>query len=260
MSPSGPEVQYRSNPAEVSMGDDYYELASLDHFWVKHRFKVFNKIFRKINFHNTIPKIADIGCGHGLLQCQLGDEYRWIVDGYDLNHVALDNSMATHHPIICYNVNERHGDLKGLYDIIFLFDVIEHLGDESSFVESIKYHLKPGGLLVVNVPAEPWLFSGYDKVVGHYRRYTEASMNKVFRRSGFSLALSTYWGLVYIPLIMLRKLMLHFTSDLSDSEISKRGFRPPSKIVNKIFDLISSTDPIPNHFAGSSLMAIYRSQ
>jgi SAM-dependent methyltransferase len=242
------------------MGDDWYELASLDHFWVKHRFKVFNRIFRKIWFSNPTPRVADIGCGHGLLQRQLYDHYRWIIDGYDLNQVALSNSMAAHQPIIFYDINERHSDLRGAYDVIFLFDVIEHLEDEFSFIESVKFHLKPGGLLVVNVPAKPWLFSGYDRVVGHFRRYTEKSMNKMFSRSGFILASSTYWGLAYIPLIMLRKLILRFRQGLTDSEITEAGFKPPAGVFNKFFDLISAVDPIPNHFAGSSLMTIYRYQ
>ena len=224
------------------MGDKWYELTNLDHFWVKHRFKVFNKMFKKNRFNYPIPRVADIGCGQGLLQRQLEDEYRWIVDGYDLNQVALTSSIAVHHPITFYDINERHTDLRGAYDIIFLLDVIEHLQDEIPFLESVKFHLRPGGLLVVNVPAEPWLCSSYDRAVGHFRRYTDKTINKIFCKSGLTLTSSSYWGLAYIPLIMLRKLILRFRPGLTESEIIEAGFKSPAKVFNKLFNLLSIFD------------------
>ena len=177
------------------MGDDWYDLSNLKHFWVAHRFRVLRHIARKHDIFRPNLRFADIGCGHGLLQAQLKNSYNIVADGYDLNHTALANSIAISNPICFYNINERHEDLKQADDVIFLFDVIEHLEDPAYFLESVKYHLKPDGLLVVNVPAEQWLFSRYDEVVGHFRRYTMKTLNNLLEHCGFTLITGTYWGL-----------------------------------------------------------------
>jgi 2-polyprenyl-3-methyl-5-hydroxy-6-metoxy-1,4-benzoquinol methylase len=251
-------IRYRSKPSSVNMDDVWYDLANIDHFWVTHRFNVLSSLFKSLKFINPSSKIADIGCGHGLLQKQLGDHFGWAVDGYDLNHFALRNSLATNHPLVFYDINERHEDLANYYDVVFLFDVIEHIDDERAFLDSVKFHLKPGGYLIVNVPTGPFLFSRYDKVVGHFRRYTSQALKSLFRQSGYSLVSSTNWGLPYIPLILLRKAMLTLQPELSDLEIMKTGFKPPSASLNSLFALISTFDIIPNHFIGSSLMSVYR--
>jgi len=239
------------------MGDSYYELASLDHFWVQHRFNVFKAILRNVDISRQSLRVADIGCGHGLLQCQLRDRFHWAIDGYDLNQAALCNSLAFNQTVEFYDINERHADLKFRYDIIFLFDVIEHLEDEVTFLDSVKFHLKKDGFLVVNVPAAPWLFSRYDKVQGHFRRYTWMSLNNTLHSSGFSPIICTYWGLIYIPLIAARKIVLDLRKRLSNEQINADGFKPPTIALNSFFKHLSALDPIPNRFAGSSLMAIY---
>ncbi|MFN7678278.1 MAG: class I SAM-dependent methyltransferase [Cyanobacteriota bacterium] len=253
-----PQIQYRSKPANVSMADDWYEIASLNHFWIKHRFKIFDIILRKIRWQKPTPNVADIGCGCGLLQRQLGTKYGWKVDGYDLNQAALSKSIAFDHSVVFYDINERHDDLKMKYDVIFLFDVIEHLEDEAAFLESVKFHLKSDGIIVVNVPAEQWLFSRYDEVAGHYRRYTRKSLNRIINQAGLSTIICTYWGLAYIPLILARKIVLSLNWRLTDYDIINSGFKPPSEILNKLLTSIIRFDPFPNFFAGSSLMGVYR--
>ena len=123
------------------MGDDWYDIADLNHFWVVHRLRVFHYIARTCKLFRPGLRMADIGCGHGLLQLQLERSYNVLVDGYDLNQTALSNSVAIRHPIYFYDINERHADLKEGYDVIFLFDVIEHLEDPSHFLEIGRAHV-----------------------------------------------------------------------------------------------------------------------
>ena len=250
-------IEYRSQPSEVSMGDQYYDLADLNHFWVHHRFRTFRRISRRLSIIKHGSRVADIGCGHGVLQLQLENSFGLLIDGYDLNHAALINSAASTHPTIFYDINERHADLKGVYDVIFLFDVIEHLADPTFFLDSVQYHLKPDGFLVVNVPAEQWLFSRYDKVMGHFRRYTRKSLNNTLKASGFKPLVCSYWGSVYIPLLLSRKFLLSVQPARSDAEIINSGFKPPSQTVNSIISFLSRFDPFPNYIAGSSLMGVY---
>jgi 2-polyprenyl-3-methyl-5-hydroxy-6-metoxy-1,4-benzoquinol methylase len=251
------KIIYLSEPSEVSMGDTYYYIADLNHFWIKHRFAIFRRMWNTLNYSKSKIKVADIGCGHGILQAQLGSSLGWIVDGYDLNHTALSSSMATNHPIHLYNIHDRVDHLKGSYDVICLFDVIEHIENEQEFLDSVKFHLKPDGILVLNVPAVPWLYSKYDRVQGHFRRYTLNSLKQTLQLSGFSQVLQSYWGITYVPLLLARKIMLILQTNMSSSKINEQGFRPPSQLVNSILSHMMDLDPMPNRYLGTSIMGIY---
>jgi len=66
--------------------------------------------------------------------------------------------------------------LNRRYDVICALDVIEHLHDDKAAVQWIVDHLKPGGLVILTVPAYGWLFSDHDRALGHYRRYTRKQL------------------------------------------------------------------------------------
>ncbi|MFZ0969888.1 MAG: hypothetical protein WAN13_16575, partial [Candidatus Acidiferrales bacterium] len=66
-------ITYLSAPVGVSMADQWFDIAALDHFWIRRRFDVFRRLSGDL-----IPQardIAEIGCGHGLVQRQIEDAY-----------------------------------------------------------------------------------------------------------------------------------------------------------------------------------------
>ncbi len=73
------------------------------------------------------------------------------------------------------------GDLTPtrLFDTILYIDVLEHIEEDAAELRTAAQHLRPGGHLIVLSPAHQWLFSPFDKVIGHYRRYTRASLQAV---------------------------------------------------------------------------------
>lgn len=62
------------------------------------------------------------------------------------------------------------------YDVIAALDVVEHIDDDRAAIRWIVDLLRPGGLFIATVPAYGWLFSDHDRALGHYRRYTRASL------------------------------------------------------------------------------------
>src|SRR5437764_11173656 len=99
---SGRTLTYLSAPAEVSMADRWFEVASVDHFWVRRRFEVFQQLAGSLI--GGAREIAEIGCGNGLLQRQIEDAYGREVAGFDLNEFALKQSLTRHSSIFCYDV------------------------------------------------------------------------------------------------------------------------------------------------------------
>jgi SAM-dependent methyltransferase len=68
---------------------------------------------------------------------------------------------------------------------VFSINCLEHVKDDESILKQIHECLKPGGTLVLYVPAMPTLFSAMDKLVGHQRRYRRRGLVELVRRTGF---------------------------------------------------------------------------
>jgi SAM-dependent methyltransferase len=76
------------------------------------------------------------------------------------------------------NIEVHTGLLKDFpistkFDSILYIDVIEHIEDAESELELAVQYLKPGGYLIILVPAYNFLFSEFDKAIGHFRRYNK---------------------------------------------------------------------------------------
>src|SRR5262249_19831546 len=140
------------------------------------------------------------------------------------------------------------------FDVIFMFDVLEHIADEDRFLESVKFHLAPNGRILLNVPAQRWLYSEYDRIQGHCRRYSRQDMITVARRNGFAARQVTYWGSTLVPFLAVRKLIVKSAG--SAREQYTRGFAPQGDLVNRLLLTLSRCERVPQAFTGTSVMAI----
>jgi SAM-dependent methyltransferase len=244
-------IRYISPPAPVSMGDDWFSVAELQHFWIRRRFEVLRRLAD--NLIRRSADLAEVGCGHGLLQRQIEDHYQRNLTGFDLNEFALKQTASRTSPVCCYNIFQQQAEYKGKFDIIFLFDVLEHLQDEDGFLQAVLFHLAPAGKILLNVPAFQAFWSKYDEVAGHHRRYTAGSLREVARRSGINMRGWTYWGLPLAPLLVLRKLWM---LGKKREEVIASGFDAGSSAMNRLLLLASRCEAIPQRLFGSSLMAV----
>jgi SAM-dependent methyltransferase len=73
-------------------------------------------------------------------------------------------------------------DSSRLFDAILYIDVLEHIADDEGELRRASAHLSPGGALIVLSPAHPWLFTPFDRAIGHYRRYTRQSLQTIAPR------------------------------------------------------------------------------
>jgi len=247
-------LTYLSSPAKVSMANWWFEVATIDHFWIKRRFEVLRRLAGSL-----IPsagEIAEIGCGHGLLQRQIEETYGREVTGFDLNEFALKQSLARLSNIFCYDIHQQDPSLRQRFDLVFLFDVLEHMADEDQFLRAVMFHLAPGGKLVLNVPAGKWAYSAYDEAAGHVRRYSIRSLQDTAGRNRLQIAKSSYWGLPLAPTLLLRRLWLLGKRDRDRDKIISEGFSPRTKVLNRLLSLVSRCEPIPQRFLGTSIMAV----
>ena len=246
------EVTYLSQPEPVSMGDAWFEIASTKHFWIRRRFEVLRKLAPQFDWPRL--RLAEIGSGSGLVQRQFEDEFGAEIDGFDLNEVALQNSVGRRSRCLCYNIHARAEQLREAYDVIVLFDVIEHIEDDQGFLDSALFHLKPGGSIIINVPALMSLFSAYDKAAGHVRRYAAQELIALVEACGLRTTSWTYWGRPMIPLLSIRQRRLAKLSD--DGDILRGGFATRGVLANAALHALSRFERIPQHQTGTSLMLV----
>jgi len=246
------KIEYLSPPAEVSMADQWFEIASTDHFWVRRRLQVLQKLAGDLVA--SAKEIAEIGCGHGLLQRQIEDAYGRDVTGFDLNEYALKQNVSRHSLIACYDVLQKNLTLRSKFELIFLFDVLEHITEEDRFLEAILFHLEPKGKVILNVPAGQWAYSAYDLAAGHVRRYSITRLYETAARSNLRVQAWSYWGLPLIPTLVLRKLWLWGRQD--KAAIIQSGFDSRSTLMNGLLGAVGGCETIPQKLLGTSLMAV----
>jgi len=91
------------------------------------------------------------------------------------------------------------------YDLIGLFDVVEHIADDHVFLKEARGALRAGGRLAITVPAFPFLWSAHDVNHHHFRRYTKKSMCETLRQAGFTIEYASYWNMtLFIAAATLR--------------------------------------------------------
>jgi SAM-dependent methyltransferase len=241
-------INYLTPPTPVSMGDWWFDIATADHFWIRRRFDVMRRLADDVlrNSRST----AEIGCGNGLLQKGVEDHYRISVTGFDLNEIALQKNVSRLSPLYYYDIHQRNPEFSARFDLLVLFDVLEHIDAEKDFLQSAKFHLSDSGILLVNVPAHQFLYSDYDRAAGHVRRYSADHLTKVAEENGFEISALSYWGLPLVPLLLARKGMSMQRTD------GKAGFDTRGSTINSLLAVVARCEPLPQKFLGTSLMAV----
>lgn len=148
-------------------------------------------------------KILDIGCGTGKLLEELQD--RGQVWGVDQSQTAVSFCRQRGLTHVYHDTFPQLKKINGRFDLITCLDVLEHIQDDSEAINTLLRHLKSGGRIVLTVPAYPALFSYWDKILGHKRRYTKASLLKLFETNDLKIIkLSFAYSFLLPPVILFR--------------------------------------------------------
>lgn len=246
------EIKFLNNPLPVSMADAWFSHATPKHFWIRHR----NQLIRK-KFGHLISEshsVGEVGCGNGLVLSYLSETLRKSIDGFELDLDALKLCPKVNGSLYIYDILQRQSDYLEKYQLLLLMDVLEHIENEQEFLCAVRDHITPEGYLIVGVPMRQNLYSAYDHTAGHYRRYSQKYLKSVVESSGFRFIRSVQWGHSYLPLLIIRKMIL--ADKLTEDEVVKQGFGI-SSFMNRLLASLQILDILPTfNVTGASSMIL----
>lgn len=199
-------------------------------------------------------EVLEVGAG-------IGSTTEFLCKGYQKRWLCLEPDPALSNTLDILTVGNKLpkcceyktaflSDLseRELFDTIIYIDVLEHIKEDENEVNLAAKHLKEGGFLVVLSPAHQWLFTPFDRAIGHHRRYTKKSLQSIIPAN-----LETV-GLMYLDSIGLlaslgnRFILKSKMPNIKQIKLWDKGMVPLSQKV----------DPILKYSLGKSILGIWR--
>jgi len=229
-------------PGIIGIGESYdpawyEELATLenDNFWFVSRNRLIQWLTQR--FCDKKGKYLEIGCGTGFVLQMLEKtfpEWEIYATEAELEGIHFAKQRVTSRTKL-FQMDACAIPFKNEFDVVGAFDVIEHIRDDRKAINEIYRALKPGGYFVLSVPQHMFLWSKFDEVGCHFRRYAVNELEDIIKSCGFSVQLSTSFNSLLLPLMMMSR---WFKRTDNNKEIDVLDELRLSKSINKILTLI----------------------
>jgi SAM-dependent methyltransferase len=174
------------------------------HWWYQGRRRVLERAIDRLGLPAG-ARILDAGCGSGRNMVELARHGS--VTGVELSppSAELARERGCGEVLEC-SVLDMPFD-EGSFDLTVSLDVIEHLQDDVAALRELRRVTRPGGALLVTVPAYQWLWSGHDEVNHHHRRYSRGTLLAAAESAGWREERHTHFNSLLLPIaILLRAL------------------------------------------------------
>lgn len=211
----------------------YDRMAEFDehHWWYRARRDILAALIRRRIALPADARILEIGCGTGHNLMMLRQFGR--ADAIEIDGAARDiASRRLGHAVLDAPLPALTGIAERTYDLVAILDVLEHVEEDRAALESIARRLKPGGRILVTVPAHPWMWSAHDVVNHHKRRYTKRTLRAVIAAAGLRADFVSSFNSLLFPLAAAARLAGRVTGKEDGDD------RLPPAPVNALFERI----------------------
>jgi SAM-dependent methyltransferase len=229
------------------------------HWWYRGRRRVLERTIDRL----ALPPhahILDAGCGSGRNMVDLARHGE--VTGVELSHTSATLARARGVGEVVEGSVMDMPFAEHSFDMVVCLDVIEHLQDDRGALRELRRVLRPGGALLVTVPAYQWLWSGHDEVNHHHRRYSRATLQQAAREAGWECARTTHFNFLLLPVAVALRALDRLHARATESSLDL--WVPPDPLnwllqqpLNLEATLIGRGCHIP---AGLSLLAVLVAQ
>ncbi len=223
------------------------------HWWWRARVSFLLGWIERLHRRAPCARILDVGCGDGLFFERLERFGR--VEGLEADAALIADPRWTSR--IRAGALDRGFLGGGDFDLVLLLDVLEHIADDAGALEAAGTALRPGGYLLLTVPALPWLWSRHDEANAHFRRYGPRALRSVLAGAGFEVeTLRFFYAWTVLPLLIRRWLAP------AGKGTSDYGVAVPPAAINRALTALSRCEHAVGRYVrwplGTSLLAIAR--
>lgn len=174
---------------------------------VASRARAVNYLKKYLPKHNT-PCILEVGCSSGFMLADLKKIMpNALLIGADVTSAALYSLAARipNLPLLQFDLTQCPLP-DACIDAMVMLNVLEHIEDDLLALQQAFRILKPGGLLVLEVPAGPHLYDFYDEHLRHFRRYTSQELTDKCTIANFNIIKASHLGFfIYPPFAMVKR-------------------------------------------------------
>jgi len=145
------------------------------------------------------------------------------------------------------------------FDLVVMTDVLEHVEQDRPALVSVARLLRPGGRLVLTVPALPWLWTARDEAHYHFRRYTRATLAAALHAGGFGIERLAYYNMLLFPAMVGQRMVARAGGRPYEDDLGL----PPAWINRLLEEALAAEWPLVRRGltpVGASLLAIAQAE
>lgn len=195
-------LQYSIN--HLGWNDDltfFHEESAGEHHFIDRASRDYTIQQLKQNIKIEHPILLEIGCSSGFMLRRLKDSFPTAtIIGSDVVTEPLQKLAESMPKTPLFRFDLTHCPLPdNTIDAVVILNVLEHIENDNAALKQIHRILKPGGIMVLEVPAGPHLFDVYDKILMHFRRYKLSDLAKTLGRHHFKILKKSHLGFFIYP-------------------------------------------------------------
>lgn len=216
----------------INMYRMFFEIQK-KHWWFVSKKGIVIDVIARYLKKRPNTKVLDIGCGSGLMLNAL--ERVGKTFGMDMSDDAINFSKEI------FSGNVEKGLLpdqipyeESFFDLIVALDVIEHIDQDVDSLKSIRSLLTADGKAVITVPAYMFLWSAFDDLNEHKRRYTRTELNTKLVLAGFTVEKISYFNTLLFPLVFVVRMLNNVLKRNGASDVDMPNWLL-NFVLNKIF-------------------------
>lgn len=220
----------------------YNELVTLEknNFWFNARNKALCWLAQK--YLPVKVNYFELGCGSGYVLQGLNKTFpEWTIRASEVQIDGLKFAQSrVNSKVSLMQLDGSNIPFRNEFDVIGAYDVIEHIENDTKVLQEMYMALKPNGYIFLSVPQHMFLWSQFDEIGCHFRRYSYPGLKQKLNTAGFKIVDSTSFNSLLLPVMLLSRLGKKSKDKTKSTDVMQE--MRISKTVNAILSLVLSLE------------------